>query len=121
MLCEEHMEKFDIEETNSKLGVLWTCMGLRSLVLTADLHGSWGGGGAQDSTNDAALGAKHSILEHQMWGLQEQVSDGLSHMPAVPEAVPIGQLMPGLTTDRLYTPVITSKTFEWLYRKMPQK
>ena len=24
MLCEEHMEDFNIEETNSKLGVLWT-------------------------------------------------------------------------------------------------
>ena len=42
-----------------------------------------------------------------MWGLQEQVSDGLSHVPAVPKAVP----MPGLTTDRFYTAVITSGTF----------
>ena len=68
-------------------------------------------------TNDAALGAKHSKLEHQTRGLQEQVSDGPSHTPAVPKAVP----MPGLATDRFYTLVITGDTFEWLYRKMPQK
>ena len=60
-------------------------------------------------------------LEHQTWGLQEQVSDGPSHTPAVPKAVP----MPGLATDRFYTlvitMVITGDTFECLYRKMPQK
>ena len=102
------MEDADIEETNSKLGVLWTCMGLRSGFLTADLHGSWGGGGARDSTNDAALGAKHSKLEHQTRGLQEQVSDRRSHTPAVPKAVQ----MPGLTADRFYTAVIASDNFE---------
>ena len=65
-----------------------------------------GGGAAGDGTNDAALGAQLSKLEHQMQGLQEQVSDGPVQAPTVAKAVP----MPGLTADRFYPLDISDDT-----------
>ena len=91
-------------------------MGLLTRVPKANLHGSCSGGGAQDSSNDAVLGARPSKLEHQMRGAQEQVSDGPSHVPAVPKAVQ----MLGLTAYQFYQAVISAATLHSYTSKFPQ-
>ena len=117
MLSEEHTEDFDIEETNNKLGVLWTWgfdpggsqQPIYTVLAAEEVH--------KTVAMMPALGAKHSKLEHQTRGLQEQVSDGRSHAPAVPKAVQ----MLGLTADRFYMAVIICDKSERLYRQIPEK
>ena len=117
MASELRMPDLDLGPTGNKLGVLWTWdrnERSRRPIYTVLA--------AEEVRETAAMmphwePIKLVPMEHLPRGVQEQISDGPSHAPAVPKAM----RMFGLTAVRFYTAVITSSTSERLYQQIAAK